>query len=87
MEEEIGGTVNYAGTDYPCLMSDPSMAFDAARGGIVESGEFSVKIRRAILPTPKPAAWATMTVGGVAYKISAINDKPGAAQITYSLER
>jgi hypothetical protein len=43
---DLGHTVTWAGTEYDCLVSEPSVTLDLEEGGMMPSGDFEVRIPR-----------------------------------------
>lgn len=66
---EIGEVVTWKGTDYPALVSDPTMGEDLNLGGFVSSGDFTIKIMRSSLGSAVPQLGDILEYEGGKYRV------------------
>ena len=73
---QIGEPVTWNGKTYPALVSDPAIGEDLNLGGFTGTGDFTVKIMRAVLGAARPKIGEIIGFENARFRITRITDHP-----------
>jgi len=77
--EDLGGVVTWKGDEYAAMIADPDISFGMQEGGLVASGDFVVKILRALFTGAIPKEGDVVTYDGKRYFVTGAPNKPESA--------
>jgi hypothetical protein len=89
MVSEIGHTITWSGSEYPCIASDPDVEVDMAEGGFMPQGSFRIKVRRAAFNDgagPFPQINDRVTFYSEVYRVIAERNKGESAFVILSID-
>lgn len=89
MVEEIGHTITWSGTSYPCIASDPDVSVDMEEGGFMPQGSFRIKVRRAEFNAgagPFPQINDRITFDSEVYRVISERNKGESAFVILSID-
>lgn len=90
--EEMGyvDALTWGGTSYSCVLAPPDVESNLDDGGFMLTGDFQVKIRRALFNAgagPFPDDGDRVDFDGAIYRVSAAVNKPGSAFFIFTIAK
>ena len=83
---EIGHTMAWKGSNYDCIVGDPSIDTSLDPGGFMPQGTILVKMRRAAVAGSGPSINDRVTLNGETYKVSSNVNKENSPFIIIQIE-